>query len=115
MNIYLICSVRESNSVQKIDAEQYVAGLEAQGHRVHFPFRDVTQDDPTGIDICEHHRAAVEWCDEVHVMWDVNSKGSHFDAGMAFMARKPFKVVVAYQDDVPGKSYLKVMRANGVQ
>lgn len=51
--------------------------------------------------------------DEVHIIWDVNSKGSHFDLGMAFALGKPIHLIEALQPDTEGKSYLKVIQAIG--
>jgi nucleoside 2-deoxyribosyltransferase len=104
--IYLIMPVREAQSAAAAAALDYLQKLEAQGHDVHFPPRDAPQDDPTGQRICEVHRAAMEAADEVHVLWDVNSKGSHFDLGMAYALRKP--IIPAgppLQEVLPGKSY----------
>jgi hypothetical protein len=106
MKIYIICPVR--NGVPEGVAE-YVAALESQGHVVHFPPRDAPQDDPTGNLICHVHREAMMESDRVDVFWDVNSKGSHFDLGMAYAFFKPIKIVVVYQPDTEGKSYVKVM------
>jgi nucleoside 2-deoxyribosyltransferase len=89
MKIYLIMPVRAALASAQIAASAYLATLEAQGHSVHFPPRDAPQDDPTGQRICEVHRAAMEAADEVHVLWDIDSKGSHFDLGMAYAMRKP--------------------------
>jgi hypothetical protein len=104
--IYLIMPVRAAEASALNVAGQYLQELEAQGHTVHFPPRDAPQDDPTGLAICEVHRAAMEAADEVHVLWDVESKGSHFDLGMAFAMRK--RIVPAgppLQPVKPGKSY----------
>lgn len=109
MKIYIICSVRGGTPPE---IEQYVHDLEAQGHIVHFPPRpsDCQQDDPTGWNICRTHLAALKQSDEVHVFWDVGSKGSHFDLGMAFALVKKIKLVKTYHPDNEGKSYVKVMR-----
>ena len=82
------------------------------GHHVHFPpDDDAPQDDPTGVEICRAHRDAMHAADEVHVFWDVSSKGSHFDLGMAYALGKKIVPVVCYQPDPAGKSYWKVMQA----
>lgn len=107
MYIYLICPVRNST----FDAAPIVAALEADGHKVHWPPRDVDQDDPTGLRICTAHLKAMYEADEVHVVWDVNSKGSHFDLGMAFALGKNLVLHSTLQPDPPGKSYVKVMQA----
>ncbi len=84
--IYLICPVRNRSSQDKEFADGYVSGLEAAGNTVHYPPRDVDQsDDGIGHGISDAHRAFMRSCDEVHVVWDGESVGSHFDFGMAFM------------------------------
>lgn len=103
MNIYLIHPVR--NSSMRFD--DYVESLEASGHTVHYPLRDAPQDDPTGRRICWRHRDAMLRADEVHVIWDVNSKGSHFDLGMAYALCKKIVPVQNLSKDPAGKSYWK--------
>jgi hypothetical protein len=106
MNIYLICPVRNGTPD---DVEKYVRIREADGDFVHFPPRDVNQDDPTGARICAEHRSAMGWCDECHVFWDKTSRGSHFDLGMAYALGKPIVLIRAYQEDGEGKSYRKAV------
>jgi hypothetical protein len=106
MRIYLICPVRNGTPE---DVAEYVAIREADGDTVHFPPRDVEQDDPTGARICAEHRNAMGWCDECHVFWDAASSGSHFDLGMAYALHKPIILIHAYQDDRAGKSYQKAV------
>lgn len=113
MKIYIICSVRNATEEQIAFAENYVRRLEHQGHEVHYPPRDTDQtDDGTGLNICISHRDAMEECDEVHVLWDKDSKGSHVDFGMAFAHYKP----IVYVDNfatTPYKSYGNVIKAIG--
>jgi hypothetical protein len=106
MRIYLICPVRNAT----FDSSEIVRQLESDGHTVHFPPRDVDQSDSTGIEICKAHLQAMKDCDRVCVVWDVNSKGSHFDLGMAFALHKDIELLKALQPDTDGKSYLKVMK-----
>jgi nucleoside 2-deoxyribosyltransferase len=74
----------------------YVRRLEAQGHTVFFPPRDTDQtDDGIGLNICRANRRWIELADEVHVWWNPESTGSHFDLGMAFALRKPLRLVNA--------------------
>jgi hypothetical protein len=107
MKIYIICPVRGGVPG---DVHQYVSALEDDGHVVHFPPRDVPQHDPTGMMICSAHLGAMHCSDEVHIFWDVNSKGSHFDLGMAFALDKKIKLIKIYHPDTEGKSYVKVMQ-----
>jgi nucleoside 2-deoxyribosyltransferase len=107
--IYLVCPVRNCTPDQKIEMDEYVRLCESFGHQVHYPPRDVDQTDPTGITICTEHGKFMETCDEVHLFWDVNSKGSHFDLGMAWALKKPVILITAYESDPNNKSYLKVI------
>ena len=106
MNIYVLCPVR--NGVPE-EARDYAIDMKARGHAVHFPPDDAPQDDPTGNAICSVHLAAMKKCDRVDVFWDVTSKGSHFDLGMAYALGKPVQIMRLYQPDIEGKSYVKVM------
>ncbi|MFA5125214.1 MAG: hypothetical protein WC473_05350 [Patescibacteria group bacterium] len=108
--IYLICPVRNITPEQQEVIDDYVRKLEEKGLRVHFPPRDVDQNDPTGINICLAHAEAMKACSYVHIFWDAGSTGSHFDLGMAFMARKPVYLVELFTHDNEGKSYAKVIR-----
>lgn len=111
--IYLICPVRNCSKEELTAIEKYVEKLESNGASVHFPPRDVCQDDDgCGMNICESHRKAMLNCDEVHVWWDVNSKGSHFDLGMAYMLQvfKPIKFVMSMPcEKTEHKSYTNVL------
>ena len=109
MNIYIICSVRDADPESTQRVRDYVESLRADGHTVHFPNDDVNQDDPTGARICAEHGKAMMEADAVHVFWDVNSKGSHFDLGMAYILRKNIVGVDIAQPDPPGKSYWKAV------
>ena len=109
MKIYLIMPVRNvHNDVLRV-ANLHRESLETNGHEVHYPPRDAPQLCPTGRTICETHRAAMETCDEVHVIWDVSSKGSHFDLGMAYALRKPIVGIWCINGDPAGKSYWKAV------
>jgi hypothetical protein len=47
--------------------------------------------------------------DEVHVFWDVESFGSHFDLGMAYALNKRIVPVSCERIDPPAKSYWKAV------
>ena len=111
MRIYVICPVRKCGDDERARVFKYVMHLEADGHSVFFPHRDLNQDDRTGVEICNEERAAMRGADEVHIWWDVESFGSHFDLGMAFALEKPL-VLVNDPHDTNEKSYLKVIRAH---
>jgi len=82
--IFIICPVRGADEAFLRFAERYVAELEEQGHQVHWPPRDTDQSDPHGLDICLTNCDAILAADEVHIWFDPESKGSHFDRGMLF-------------------------------
>jgi len=109
MKIHLICPVRKIT--EKVDEvlDDYVAELESEGHIVHYPKRDVCQDDDgIGLNICQAHLDSMKDSDEVHVLWDADSKGSHFDFGMAFAMGKPIKLIQRH-DKTHYKSYGNVL------
>jgi nucleoside 2-deoxyribosyltransferase len=112
IKVYLVCPVRNcSDEVSRL-LTAYVSKLEKNGYEVHYPPRDCEQNQ-SGIKICETHRKAMVNCDEVHFFWDPDSKGSHFDLGMAFMLEhfKPIKYVMAEEIiETPHKSYGNVIR-----
>jgi len=111
MNIYIICPVRLADPLRIASFREYAKQKRDEGHSVHFPPDDVNQSDPTGLAICDSHRTAMYWADEVHIFWDVDSKGSHFDLGMAFALEKRLVPVAHIQDDGESKSYWKVINA----
>ena len=106
MKITIICPVRKGTPREVYD---YVAKLEAEGHEVYLPPRDTPQSDPTGFEICGRMRQAILNADEVHIWHSDNSQGCHFDLGMAFMQLSPLKLI-NNPDDIPPKSYLKVIK-----
>lgn len=109
MRIYVVCSV--AGGTPPIVAE-HVARMEAAGHEVHFPPRDVEQDDPTGGErICREHREAMLAADRVDVFYDEGSGGSKFDLGMAYVLDRPLDLIaVIAEDSTKAKSYLRMLR-----
>lgn len=109
MKIYVICPVRSADpdSTQRIRG--YVMDLRKDGHYVFFPPDDAPQSDPTGKAIVEVEREAVREADEIHVFWDVDSRGSHFDLGMAVAFEKKIVGIDCLQPDLPGKTYWKAV------
>jgi hypothetical protein len=91
--IFLICPVREVTPDEQRFLINYVARLESEGHRVHYPPRDTNQKDDVGLNICMQNRDGIRNSDEVHIYWNGKSSGSKFDFGMAFMAGKPIRLV----------------------
>jgi len=110
MKIHLICPVRGVTDEQQEEIDTYVEALRLEGHTVHNPRYAVDQNDETGMGICAGHLNSMLTANRVDVFWDVNSKGSHFDLGMAFALNKAIKLVKTYQPDNEGKSYVKVMQ-----
>lgn len=111
--IYLICPVRNVSPSIKVILDNYVATKESQGDKVHYPHRDVNQNDETGLGILLAHRTALEESDWVHAYWMPCSEGSVGDLNMALVARKPFMII--NKNEVydwllknPGKSYTRV-------
>jgi len=78
VNIYIICPVR-NGMPEKV--YKYAEDLEKKGYTVYLPPRDCNQEDPTGWDICETHLRKMEEATDVHIFWDKDSFGSHFDLG----------------------------------
>lgn len=113
MKAYIICSVRVATEETRKAAEELCAKLERSGWEVCLPFRDIQQDDPTGYGIVMAERKAIAECDRVFVLWDIESRGSHVDLGMAIMAGKPISLVKLWQEDTANKSYVKVIREIG--
>jgi len=107
MRIFIICAVRNADSEYRKMLENYANELEKQGHLVYLPHRDTNQNDK-GINICKQNRKAIEEADQIHVFYNPNSQGTHFDMGMAFAFRKPIKVMenVEYGE---GKSYPRML------
>jgi len=96
---------------QKEELDEYISNLESQGHDVH-SYKKVNQNDDTGYSIVMGHYIGMKDADEIHVFWDVDSKGSHFDLGMALvfseLLDKKIQLIKCYKDD-EGKSYWKAM------
>lgn len=119
INVYLICPVRNTTAEMRRITDEYVTRLERQGITVHYPPRDVDQtDDGIGLKINEANREALLRCDEVHVIWDAGSKGSHFDLGMAFMlqaVRRCPIVLASPLPPAPGKGYENILRTIGTR
>lgn len=110
MNIYIICAVRHAVVHRLNLLRDYAERLRKTGHTVHFPPDDAPQDDPTGAEICATHRRAMLQANEVHVFWNADSFGSHFDLGMAYALRKKIVPIQCELIDAPGKSYWKMIQ-----
>jgi len=108
--IYIICPVRQMTPESKTFMDNYVSKLEANGHKCHYPPRDVDQTDPNGINICSSHRDSLKEDNEVHAYWSKKSEGSVFDFGMLFALNKPlFLINEKDTEPDPHKSYTNVV------
>jgi len=112
MYIYFLCPVRKVTPEVKRFLDDYVSSTESQGHHVHYPHRDVEQNDPTGLTLMLKHREAMKNSNEVHAFW-TGSEGQVCDLGMALALNKPLRLV--NKKDVeewlgknPGKSFTRV-------
>ena len=110
MKIYVICPVRNQTKNQGIDIENYILKLEKNKHSVFYPKRDAPQENETGYEIVESELKAIKEADEIHVFWDINSKGSHFDLGMCYALNKKIKIIHEFIPDIKEKSYIKVIK-----
>ncbi len=107
MRIFIICQVRIATPEYRIKLEEYARNLEEQGHIVHLPHRDTMQE-ASGYSICHQNYCAIYSADEVHVFYNPESTGTHFDLGMAFSLGKKIKVI----ENVPygeGKSFPRLL------
>jgi hypothetical protein len=88
--------------------------LEDNGAEVHLPHRDTDQEQ-SGLEICMQNAMAINLSNEVHVFYNKDSQGTHFDMGVAFalaeIAGKNIKIVpvdVTY-DITKGKSFPRML------
>lgn len=107
MKIFIICTVRAATEEYRKKLEDYAAKLESEGHKVHLPHRDTNQK-ACGYDICEENCNAISESDEVHVFYNPESTGTHFDLGCSFALKKKIVVVenVQYGE---GKNYPRMI------
>ena len=84
MRITVICTVRNATDEYRKMLEDYKAKLEAKGYKVHLPHVDTNQKG-TGWEICTQNGNAIRNSDEIHVFYNSESTGTHFDLGMVFM------------------------------
>jgi len=89
LKAFLICPVR-GHEMDELEA--LVAELE-KTHDVHWPHRDTDQSGGTGLRICWDNYNAIADAEHVFVVWNGESKGSHFDLGIAFALGKTIEPV----------------------
>jgi len=106
-SVFIIGSVRDATPELKNKMEEHAKSLEAKGYKVHLPHRDTNQNG-RGIEICIENMNAISNSDEVHIFYNPNSQGSHFDMGITFAFFKKIRVI-----DCPeygeGKSYPRMI------
>jgi nucleoside 2-deoxyribosyltransferase len=105
--MFVICTVRGASDEYKQKLEDYVAQKESEGWHVHLPHRDTNQN-ASGYEICKQNAQAIAMSNEVHIFYNPESQGTHFDMGVAFAFGR--KVVVV--ENVPygeGKSYPRML------
>ena len=105
--IFIICTVRGASDEYKKKLEDYVAKLESEGNQVHPPHRDTNQQ-ASGYEICSQNARAIAMCHEVHIFYNPDSQGTHFDMGVAFAYGRKI-VVVENVEYGPGKSYPRML------
>jgi nucleoside 2-deoxyribosyltransferase len=72
-----------------------------------FPHRDTDQNG-RGYDICTENMNAIKEADEVHIFYNPDSQGTHFDMGVSFALGKKI-IVVENIEYGPGKSYPRML------
>jgi hypothetical protein len=83
--VYLVCPVRRCPPEITAEMDEYVAELERNGYKVHYPPRDADQTQD-GVEICLAHWSAMVAAEEIHLWWVPGiSTGTYFDFGMAYM------------------------------
>ena len=105
--IFIICTVRGATPEYQKELEDYVDLLEADGVDVHLPHRDTNQN-ARGYDICNQNANAISMADEVHIFYNPDSQGTHFDMGVAFSLNKKINVVKSPEYG-PGKSFMRML------
>jgi len=102
MKIFLISPVRNITEDEKEKIFNYVKTLERGGNIVHWPFRDINQNDIIGNRILDDNCIAMINSDEIHIWWNEKSQGSVFDLGMAWILEKytKRKIIIANAEEI---------------
>jgi len=92
----------------KQQLKKYVSELKDKGFIVQLPHQDDNQN-KSGYEICQQNMIYIKKADEIHIFYNNQSKGLHFDLGMAFILKKPIIVVKneLYSD---GKSFPRMLK-----
>lgn len=111
-NAFLICPVRMATPEINKQIKEKIDELSIS-YNIYWPYRDTKQnDDLGGIRICSDNLKALRYADVVFIWWDPESKGSHFDLGMAFALNKDVIRIDASLATMPGhgeKSFIHVI------
>ncbi len=129
VRIFLICPVANVSPELEEEMREYVEKVENEHKKtgglpkkVHWPFRDTPQKDPTGgYNICRINLRAILAADEIHIWYDESSGGSKFDMGGVFMLIETLrnilylekKIVIVNEGEVVDdseKSFFKVFQ-----
>lgn len=105
--IFIICTIRNASQDYIAKLENYAAQLESEGHIVYAPHRDTNQN-ALGYEICKQNMQAIKDADEVHILYNSNSQGTHFDMGVAFALNKKI-VIVENEPLTVGKSFQRML------
>lgn len=105
MKTFFISPVRGKDQKEN---EGWVKLLEDNGYQVHWPYRDTDQSDDIGLRICFENLAAIRDSDVVHIVWDGESQGCLFDAGMSFALGKRI-IPLSLPDPTNEKSFQKMV------
>jgi len=96
MKAHFICPVRLVTEEQQREIDEYAELLVQKGYIVHNPKYSVDQT-MSGYEICKAHLESMRVADVVVVFWNDDSKGSHFDLGIAFALDKKVHMHKLYQ------------------
>jgi nucleoside 2-deoxyribosyltransferase len=89
---FVISPVRNLSKDVIISLLNYEKKLLNQGFdKVYLPFRDTDQNQ-SGLGICETNRKELAKSREVHIWYQATSSGSKFDLGMVFALQKPLVI-----------------------
>ena len=105
--IFLICPTRGHDPAETLSQ---VEKLEQRGNTVHWPPRDTSQIDLTGLQICKDNLRAIQEADCIYFTWDGISQGCLFDLGMAFALGKPI-IYLSMPMPTKDKSFQNMVRA----
>ena len=105
--VFIICTIRSASEDYIKKLENYVSKLESEGIVVYAPHRDTNQM-ALGYEICTQNMEAIKEADEVHILYNSKSQGTHFDMGVAFALNKKI-VIVENEPLTEGKSFQRML------